>query len=137
MAGALADVVVLGASDMGQAYSASSLTIGGLWDPDTGQMSATDTVLVDTVESGAGRSVMETTRIACVVFAGSGDVDLVAHRAKANGILTALRDALRSLTDVGTSSARAEIASQQWAQIVDEQGSGVVVAFEVIVMVLP
>lgn len=138
MVGSLADVVVLGAADMAQVYEKASLTIGQTWNPETGEVSASDAIDVETMEAGLGRSVVETTRVACVAYSGSGDIDLPTHQAKVNAILTAFRDALRALTDVGAASANAQITGQQWAQIIDDtQGSGVLVAFDVVVAVLP
>lgn len=137
LVGPLSDVALLDSGDLTQAYSTRSVTLPGSWDPDTEMLSSADAITAEAVESGAGRSMMETTIVSGVIYAGSGDVDLELHRASANAILTAIRDAVRSITDVGGSSAMARIVSQAWAQAVDENGSGVVLAFEVSVAVLP
>ncbi|MCU1617191.1 MAG: hypothetical protein JWO98_4731 [Frankiales bacterium] len=131
------NVAVLDPTSIQQVYESKSVTVGGSWDPDTGTMSSTDAIVTDVTEAGAGRRTIETTRISCVAFSGDGDTVLTTDRDSVNAILTAVRDAVRSLAAVGASSARAEMTAQQWAQIVDEQGSGVVAIFEVTVMVLP
>lgn len=137
MVGTLADVVVLDAMGLTQVYEARSVTVGGNWDPDSGAMSGADAVTVEVSEHGLGRSLVETTHISCVAFSGTGSSDLSADRTSMNAILSAVRGAVRAITDVGGSSARAEMASQQWAQIIDGQGSGVLVTFDITVMVLP
>lgn len=133
----LADVVLLDAGDLTQAYETKSVTVPGAWDPDTEMLSTADAVSTTTEESGAGRSLTETTIVSGVIYAGSGDRDLAVHRASANAILSAVRDAARSITAVGGSSAMARVVDHSWQQAIDENGSGVIVAFAVSVMVLP
>lgn len=137
MVGSLAEVPVLGAAELQQAYQKRSLTVGGSWDSDTGDVGTADAVTVETEESGAGRLLIEVTTVSCIAYAGSGDVDLEAHRASVNEIMAAVRNAVRAITEVNGASARAQIASQQWAQVVDGNGAGVIVAFDVAVRVLP
>lgn len=137
MVGALAGVPVLGAADIQQAYQQRSLTVGGSWDSDTGDVGTADAVTVETEETGAGRLLVEVTTVSCIAYAGTGDLDLAVHRASVNELMAAVRNAVRAITDVGGASARAQIASQQWAQVVDTNGAGVIVAFDVAARVLP
>ena len=137
MSGPLADVVVLDGVDPAQAYSQRSLTIGGTWDPDVEQLTSAETVFVESAESGFGRLPLETTSVACIAYSGGGSSVLADHRASVNAILVGFRDALHALTDVGGSSAQARMTGQQWAQIIDGQGAGVMAMFTVEVRVLP
>lgn len=137
MVGDLDEVAVLGAIDLEQAYKARSVTVGGSWDSETGDVGTADAVVVETTEVGAGRLLVETTTVSCVAYAGSGDRDLPAHMASANEIMVAVRNAVRGITAVDGASARAQIGSQQWAQVADGNGAGVIVAFDVAVRVLP
>lgn len=137
LAASVPDVVVVEPFDLTASALAKSLTVAGVWNPDTGEMTSEGAVTVATEEVGYGRLLMETTTVACVVWVGSGVVDLPEHRAAANEVLTACRGALRDLAAVDGASARAQIVSQLWAQVVHEQGAGVVVTFEVSVAVLP
>lgn len=137
MAGELADVTIVDSMAFAQVTARRSLTVAGTWDPDTGEVANVDAVTVDVTESGAGRRVTETTTIACVAYAGAGDYDLPARRAAVNEMLTAARGALWGLSSVDGAAARAELTTQQWAQIADGQGVGVVASFLVTVTVLP
>lgn len=137
MVGALAEVAVLGADDLQQAFAGRSVTVGGSWNSDDGNLTTNDAVIVETAEVGAGRLLVETTTVSCVAFAGSGDVDLPTHRASVNEVMEAARTAVRGITTVDGASARAQITNQRWAQLVDGNGAGVVVAFDVPVTVLP
>jgi hypothetical protein len=136
LVGPLAEVVLFDAGDLAQAYTTWSITLPGAWDPDTEMLSSADAITVEMSESGAARSMMETTTISGVIYAGTGDKDLELHRANAGAVLTAVRDAVRSITDVDGSAAMARVTSQTWAQAVNEDGAGVVLAFDVAVMVL-
>ena len=136
MTGPLADVAVLDSIDPAQAYAARSLTVGGAFDEDLG-ISGTEAVLTTTDERGAGRRVVETTSVACVAYAGGGDLDLPGYRAQASAIVTALRAALRRLTNVDGVPARAQLTDQSWLQLRTEDGDGVIVDLTVLVISLP
>lgn len=137
MVGELADVALLDANDLTQIYQSRSLTIGGAWDPDTGDVQVADAVSVESTESGAGRLRMDRTLVSCIAYAGSGSDDFTQHRADAGAVLSAFQTALYAITDIAGASARAQITGQQWAQVLDGNGAGVIVAFDVLVEVLP
>jgi hypothetical protein len=137
MVGSLDDVKVLDANDLTQIYATRSLTIGGAWDPDTGDVLVSEAISVESLESGAGRLATDRTIVSCIVYAGTGSEDFTTHRADAGAVLAAFREALRTVTDVAGASARAQITGQQWAQVLSEDGAGVIVAFDVLVEVLP
>jgi len=136
MTGPLDDVVVLDSIDPAQAYAARSLTIGGAFDEDLG-LNGVEAVLTSTSERGAGRRIEETTSVACVAYAGGGDLDLPGYRAQAGAIVTALRGALRQLTAVDGVPARAQLTDQAWLQMRTDNGDGVIVDLTVLVTSLP
>lgn len=137
VSGDLASLVVLDGVDPQQAYSALSLTVGGTWDPDVEQLTSSETVFVETVESGARRSLTEVTSVSCIAYSGGDPLTLADHRARVNAVLAAFRTALRGITAVDGASVRAQMTSQQWAQVIDGQGAGVMAMFTVVVSALP
>jgi len=136
MTGPLGDVVVLDSIDEQQAFAVRSLTIAGRFDEEIG-LSGIEAVLVTTDERGAGRRIVETTAVTCVAYAGGGERNLPGYRAQVAAILTALRGALRQLTDVDGVPARAQLGDQSWLQLRAEEGEGVIVEFTVLVTSLP
>jgi hypothetical protein len=136
MTGPLDDVVVLDSIDPAQAFATRSLTIGGGWDEESG-ITGTDAVLVATTEVGAGRRTVEEHSVACVAYAGGGDLDLPGYRTAVGEVLAALRQALRRLTDVDGVAARAQLGEQGWLLLRGEEGDGVIVEFTVLVSTLP
>lgn len=137
MTGSLSDVAVIDAMSFQQVTKNKTVTVAGTWDPDTGDVTSPDAVTVETLETGAGRRSVETTTVDCIAYSGAGGFDLATRRAEVNDILTGVRAALWGLSTVGGASARAQMTAQQWAQIADTQGVGVIAAFVVVVAVLP
>lgn len=137
LTGDLEQVALLDGIDPQQAYATQSITLGGTWDPDLQTYSTSDVVLVETAEVGAGRRLVETTSIAGIVYSGGDGLDIDGHRVRVNQMLTAIRNSLRRLHDVDGSSAVARMPSQQWAQVVDDQGTGLIALITITVQVLP
>lgn len=137
MVDALDEVAVFDGIDAQQGYAFRSVTIGGTWDPDVDQLTTQDAVLVETTESGAGRLLTETTSVSCIAYSGGEGLTLAEHRDRVNDILAAIRAAVRAITAVDGASARAQMGAQQWAQVKDTQGAGVMAMFSVAVAVLP
>lgn len=137
LVGDLADFQLFDGPSELQAYAPKSVTVGGRWDPDLEAYTGDQTVTVTLEELGAGRRVRETTAVACMAYAGSGDPTMAPHRAVLGQLLTAIRTALRAITAVDGASAQARMTDQQWAQVLDENGGGVMCMFTVTVAVLP
>lgn len=138
MSGDLDDVVVLDGINDQQAYAAQSVTIAGTWDPEIESFTSNQTVTVLREQLGGGRRVREASAIACIAFSGGGGRDLADHRAAVEQILTALHAALRGISELeGGTPASARITDQQWAEVLDEQGGGVMCLFTVAVVALP
>lgn len=137
LTGPLDDVVVLDAADPRQAFEQRSLTVGGGFDQDDGAITGREAVLSTATERGAGRRIVETTAVSCVIYAGGGDPDLPGYRASAGAILTAFRRSLRRLATVGDVAATAQLADQSWAQIRTDDGDAVIVTVTVLVTTLP
>lgn len=136
----LAEVQLFDGPNAQQGYAERSITIGGRWAPDYGEAgayTADETVLVERAERGGSRRVTETTSIVCMAYAGSGEQALDTHRAAVGVLLTAVARAVRDITDVDGANASARLAGQQWAQVLDGQGGGVMCQFTVVVAVLP
>lgn len=128
-----------GPSDQ-QAYAQRSVTIGGRWDPDFGEAgayTADQTVLVSRTEVGAGRRVREITTVTCMAYSGSGDPAMAPHRATVAAVLLAVAAVLRRLQFVDGVPVLARLGDQQWAQVLDAQGGGVMCQFDVVVDALP
>ncbi|TKJ24362.1 hypothetical protein [Blastococcus sp. CCUG 61487] len=138
MVGDLDDVVVLAGINDQQEYQSRQVTIAGTWDPEIESLTSNHTVTVLREQLGAGRRVRETSAIACLAFSGDGDRDLQRHRAAVEQVITALHAALRAVAQLEDGTpATARIDEQQWAEVIDEQGGGVMCLFTVIVVALP
>jgi hypothetical protein len=128
-----------GPSDQ-QAYAQKSVTIGGRWDPDIGETGAytgDETVLVERTEAGGSRRVQETTTVTCMAYSGSGDPTMAPHRAAVAAVLQVIARALRAVAEIDGTPASARLGDQQWAQVLDSQGGGVMCQFVVVVTALP
>jgi hypothetical protein len=76
--------------------------------------------------------------VACIAFSGDGDRDLPRHRGAVEDILAALHLALRGVAELEDGTpASAQIVDQQWAEVLDGQGGGVMCLFTVTVVALP
>lgn len=131
---------VMDSIDPRQAYASRSLMVGGTWDPEAGENggpTSNETVLTDTVETGAAGRLTVTTSIECIAYSGGGDDGFAVHREAINDALTAVRTGLRALRTVDGSSARASLSGERWASVLDNGGSGVMALFTVTVTVLP
>lgn len=138
MVGDLADVAVLAGINDQQDYESRQVTIAGTWDSEIESFTSNQTVTVLREQLGGGRRVRETSSIACLAFSGDGDRDLPRHRAAVEEVLTALHAALRAVAQLEDGTpASAQITDQQWAEVIDEQGGGVMCLFTVTVVALP
>lgn len=129
-------VLLDGVSDQ-QQYAQRSLTVAGRWDPDLSAAVSSETVRTTPVESGAGRRMREDTTVVCLAYAGDGDPNPGPKRIVLARLLTDFGDALRNLHDIDGVSAIARLSDQQWTEVQDEQGVGVMVEFNVTVSTLP
>lgn len=132
-----ADWVLFDGIDQQQALQSKSLTVGGTWDPELSSLTTENSIQVRTTESGAARRVTEVTTISCLAYSGDGVSGFDVHRGNINAVLTALRDRLRTITAVGGLPAMAQVTDQNWAQVLDEAGTGAMALFTVTVRVMP
>lgn len=125
-----------GPSDQ-QAYAQRSVTVGGRWDPDMSALTGDETVVTAAEELGYARRRREITTVECIAYAGGGDLAMEPYRAVLAGLLAAISGRLRQLSDIDGVSTAAYISGEQWAHVLDDQGSGVMAMFTVTAATLP
>lgn len=127
----LTDVQVFNGPDANRGMAMKAVTIASAFEDDQ------DAVSYTREERGAGMRVLEDVTVACSVYAGSGDLDMDAHRTVAGQILTAIESAIASDRQLGGAVALARISTAQWMQGVDENGAGVAIGIVINLRFLP
>jgi hypothetical protein len=118
-------VVVFDGPAPERAYAPRAVTVAAAFQDDQ------EAVAEDLAESGARPNVTTTLTVAGSVYVGGGDTNVESYRAQAGAILTAIDNALRADRTLGGAVNLARLASAQWLQGRDSNGTGVAIGYTV------